>query len=598
MANDDIPTHADEQTTSAQPSAPPRPPRIWPGLLLVAAFWSFVFAISLPELPISTAFLSRAGATALLTLLFPIWWLAHRSTRLADRLWGMGAAVVGGAAAIMLSQKTLGTFGVLFSGLPVVFTAWAAWLFVARKRSPRIQRAGMIATIVVAWMYFTLIRMDGLSGDLKADIRWRWAPRTEDAYLSERSRTGDGAVGSGETFDRDQGTVLEPGPGDWPAFRGAQRDGQVRGIEIANHWETAPPQLVWRHRIGPAWSSIAVVGDRLFTQEQVGEREAVVSLDAATGGRIWSHEDTARLRDSQGGDGPRGTPTFADGRIYSQGATGILNCLDSATGKVAWSRNIADDSGAATPMWGFSSSPLVIEGLVIAYAGGKDGKGLLAYHTDSGELAWTAATGPISYSSAQLAWFDGEPQVLFLSDTGLVGVEPLSGKILWEYEGAAPGMWRAVQPMTTGAASVVVGSEDLGIVRLDIGRRGDAWTVAKGWQSKAMRPGYNDFVIQDGFAYGFDGGIFCCSDLETGKRRWKKGRYGHGQVLLVADERLLLVISETGEVVLLHATPEAHEEIARFQAIEGKTWNHPVIARECLFVRNDQEIACYRLRLK
>jgi hypothetical protein len=111
-----------------------------------------------------------------------------------------------------------------------------------------------------------------------------------------------------------------------------------------------------------------------------------------------------------------------------------------------------------------------------------------------------------------------------------------------------------------------------------------------------MRPGYNDFVISDGCAYGFDGSIFCCTDVETGKRRWKGGRYGHGQVLLLADQCLLLVTSETGEAVLLEATPEAHRELGRFQAIEGKTWNHPTIAHGCLFIRNDEQIACYRLQ--
>jgi hypothetical protein len=184
------------------------------------------------------------------------------------------------------------------------------------------------------------------------------------------------------------------------------------------------------------------------------------------------------------------------------------------------------------------------------------------------------------------------------SDTGLVGVEPRSGKVCWNFTAEAPGMWRAVQPMTAGDAGIVIGSEDLGMVLLDVTHRDDTWSVAKRWDSKAMRPGYNDFVIQDDIAYGFDGSVFCCTDLATGKRRWKGGRYGHGQVLLVADERLLLVTSETGEVVVLRAAPEAHNEVARFQAIEGKTWNHPVIARGCLFVRNDQEIACYRLRLR
>jgi len=143
----------------------------------------------------------------------------------------------------------------------------------------------------------------------------------------------------------------------------------------------------------------------------------------------------------------------------------------------------------------------------------------------------------------------------------------------------------------------LIGSEDLGLVLLDVAKDGQAWGAKPHWTSKAMRPAYNDLVLEDGFLYGFDGGIFCCTDVATGKRRWKAGRYGHGQVLLVADQRLLLVLSETGEVVLLDATPEKHLEVGRFQAIQGKTWNHPVIAHGRLHVRNDEEMACYQLHV-
>jgi len=342
---------------------------------------------------------------------------------------------------------------------------------------------------------------------------------------------------------------------------------------------------------------VLIVGNRLFTQEQRGEFEVTVCLEADTGREVWSHQDKTRYSDGQAGAGPRATPTFSEGRIYSQGASGILTCLDAATGTLHWSRNIVTDSGAPIPVWGFSSSPLVTEGIVAVYAGGAENKGLLAYRAASGELAWTTATGPISYSSPQLASFDAQPQILLLSDSGLVSVEPESGTVLWQFDAPTPGLWRVVQPRQIDDHGVLIGSEDLGLVRVDINHDAQSWTAAQRWSSRAMRPAYNDFVVLDGFVYGFDEGLFCCLDVETGKRRWKAGRYGHGQVLLIADQRVLLVISETGEVVLLAARPDKHEELARFQSVKGKTWNHPVIAHGRLYVRNDEEIACYELDL-
>ena len=280
-----------------------------------------------------------------------------------------------------------------------------------------------------------------------------------------------------------------------------------------------------------------------------------------------------------------------------------MNCLDAATGELRWSADIMKESSAPLPHWGFCSTPLVSEGLVITFAGGPSGKGLLAYRADDGELAWTAAIGPadatsppIGYTSPQPVEIDGKRLALYLSNVGLTAIEPRTGEVAWEHEALVPGVWRAVQPALVGDRGVLIASEDLGLVCLDATRDGDAVKANKRWASRAMKPGYNDFVIRDGHAYGFDVNIFCCVDLETGKRRWKGGRYGHGQTLLLADQGLLLVTCESGEVVLLEATPEAHRELGRFQAIEGKTWNHPAIAQGCLFVRNDEQIACYRLQ--
>ncbi|HVX61500.1 MAG TPA: PQQ-binding-like beta-propeller repeat protein [Pirellulales bacterium] len=589
MEHEESPAPAATEADAAAEALQPRPIRAWPGLLLVGVYWAFSLSLNLRELPISTTFLNTAGACALLTLLFPIWWLVNRTVGLGDRLWSLLALVLGAAAAIVASRQTMGTISVLLFGLPVAFTAWSVGLLIARWTSRRYLRAGLILASSLIWGFVCLLRMDGLTGDLKPDIRWRWSPSDEDVYLAERSQNAF------EAADGSQAAALEVRPGDWPAYRGPQRNGEVRGLEISTSWNAQPPKLVWRQRIGPAWSSMLVIDGRLFTQEQAGEAEAVVCLDAETGRRVWTHEDAARFWDSQSGAGPRATPAFAEGCIYAQGATGILNCLDAATGKVRWSRNVMEDSGASLPMWGFSSSPLVAEGVVIAYAGGKADKRLLAYRTADGELAWTASAGPTSYTSPQPAEFGGKPQALFLSDLGLVALDPATGKECWRYDAATPGVWRAVQPAVLGPADVLIASEDLGTVLLKVSEQEGRWNAERKWSSRAMKPGYNDFVIYDGFAYGFDGGAFCCLDVKTGKRRWRRGRYGRGQTLLLADQGLLLVSSETGEAVLLEATPEAHRELGRFQAIEGKTWNHPAIAQDCLFMRNDQEIACYRL---
>jgi outer membrane protein assembly factor BamB len=339
-----------------------------------------------------------------------------------------------------------------------------------------------------------------------------------------------------------------------------------------------------------------VVGERLFTQEQRGELEAVVCLDAATGKEVWSHEDKARFWDTVSGAGPRATPVFDSGRIYSLGGTGILNCLDAARGKLVWTRDVAAESGAAVPGWGFSGSPMVANGLVIVFAGGPNDKGLLAYRADTGQPVWSAAAGQMSYSSPQLASLGGQPQVLQLSDGGLFAFEPESGKPLWNFGTPTPGAPLSLQPHVLNDSQVVVTSPaDFGLALVDLSPANDAWETTRRWGSSEIHPSFNDFVVCKGHVFGFNEAIFACVDLENGKRRWKKGRYGHGQVVLLAEQELLLVLAETGEVVLVAANPEKLEELSRFQAIEGKTWNHPAIAHGRLFVRNGEQMACYEL---
>jgi outer membrane protein assembly factor BamB len=567
----------------------PDHPRVWPAIVLVGLYWLFGPALGWLEVPGFVAWLSIMGALAGLVLLFALWWLINRRIRARDRLLVLAVAIGGGVVSALLSKKA--GIAWLMLVLPWVFTVWAAWLLVAWRMSAGMRRNGLMVALLLTWGFFPLIRFDGLRGDGGADLHWRWTPTAEELYIAQRAQQ--------------QGDPLSPSssplhlhPGDWPAFRGPDRDGVVRGEKIATDWKANPPKKLWRQRVGPGWSSFAVVGDRLFTQEQRGPNEAVVCLDATTGHEVWSHQDEARFTDDQAGIGPRATPTFADGRLYTLGATGILNCLDAATGERQWSHNIATDAGVKPPLpiWGFAGSPLVLKGVVVVFAGGESDKGLLAYRADSGELAWTAPAGNHSYTSPHRATLCGEEQILFVADHNLLSVDPVSGKVLWQQAIATKAdMPRSLQPHTVGPNQVLIASQAEGTMLLEVKRDGDAWTVSRRWASKSLKPSFNDFVIHDDAIYGFDGSIFACVDARTGQRRWKDGRYDHGQVLLLADQALLLVVAENGQVILLSANPEEHRELGRFQAIEGKTWNHPVIAHGRLYVRNGEEIACYEL---
>jgi hypothetical protein len=153
-----------------------------------------------------------------------------------------------------------------------------------------------------------------------------------------------------------------------------------------------------------------------------------------------------------------------------------------------------------------------------------------------------------------------------------------------------------LQPLAVADDKLLLAAEP-GMVLLQVLRDGNRWTSNDRWTTRSLKPSFNDFVVLNDHIYGLDDGILCCADIETGRRQWKRGRYGHGQLLLLADQSMLLVICETGEVVLVEINPQQPQELGRFQAIEGKTWNHPAFAHGKLYVRNSEEMACYETRM-
>jgi outer membrane protein assembly factor BamB len=588
---------APETAFTPAPPVPARPARLWWSAIPFAAYWGYLLLSDWAELPTFVRFASRFLAGAFLTLFAIVWWWVNRRTSLRDKAFGFGVLVAGGLIAAPLCDPSSGVAGpgIIQGPLPFVLTVWMLGVLLTRRASATVQRAGIVVAVASAWTLLALVRLDGLSGDLRPEFHWRWSPTAEEAFKEER---GTALARAEPRSPEPEGHVLVAAPGDWPGFRGPNRDGIVRGTSVRTDWKSHPPELVWRHRVGPAWSSVVIAAGKVFTQEQRDDWESVVCYDAATGEELWEHGDNVRFSEETAGPGPRATPCFADGRVFAVGCTGILNALDAATGRRLWWHDLAAESKAQVPHWGFTGSPLVVGDVVVAFAGGPGTKNLFAYRARSGDLAWSAPAGETSYGSPQPATVAGTRQVLMWSNRGLTAVHPGTGAVLWEHPSPLPpSAPRSVQPTAFGESGVLIASEaDLGLALLDLQREGHSRVApVQRWASRTLKPAFNDFVVSQRFAFGFDGRIFACVDLANGSRRWKEGRYGEGQVVLLADQSLLLVVAENGEVILLRANPERSEELGRFQAVRGKTWNHPAVVNGRLYLRNAEEMACYDL---
>jgi hypothetical protein len=616
--------------------------RLWPGVAAVVPQWLalIVFMLFVPEGMLYGIIAGLVGG-----LLVSVWWLFFSRAPWLERLGALVLMPIGVFATMPLVHPSIANAGMgrllpIFS-IPVLSLALVTWAAGSRGLSNGARRASMVGAILLGCLVFTLVRTGGITGGGRLDWHWRWTPTPEERLLAqgadqpaapvptpavpaaeapEKPITAParnasaaptpapaaamapepekraGAPAGGRSPAPPAALAATSRPAEWPGFRGPGRDSVIHDTRIETDWSKAPPVQLWRRKIGPGWSSFAVRGDLLYTQEQRGGDETVSCYRLHTGEPVWKHRDGARFVEPEGGAGPRGTPTVGNDRVYTLGATGILNALDADSGAVVWSRNAVTDTGAKVPHWGIASSPLLVDDLLIVAASGR----LAAYDVATGKPRWFAQTGGGGYSSPQLMTIGGVVQVLLLSGSGATSVGPADGKQLWQHplETAA----RIVQPalIAEGDLLMTVGGEGMGgegVRRIAIAHGPGGWSAQERWTSRGLKPNFNDLVVQKGHAFGFDGRILACIDLEDGQRKWKGGRYGNGQLVLLADEDLLLVLSEEGGLALVKATPDQFTEIARFPAIEGKTWNHPALVGDVLLVRNGAEMAAFRLSL-
>ena len=567
-----------------------KPLRVWPAVLLIIGMIVLKCLPTLWKDSPAELYMLAAFGPMLLGGLIILWWLLASRASISERFWGVFCLVAITAISLAVVHPSMRGPGTMTITIPMGAFAFAigAILLARRLHTSRTVIALLIAAISIS--FSVLLRYDGVWGDFNPSLNWRWIPTAEDVFLTDvgtRSKT------QLEIPVSEVRAALENPQ--WAGFRGNQRDGIVSGTDFETDWADKPPKELWRISVGPGWSSFAMAGNLLFTQEQRGTNECVVCYESSSGLEIWVHEIESRFFDPLGGPGPRATPTLAGGFLYAMGAEGLLIKIDPVVGKLIWQVDLREVANVEPPDWGFCASPLVVGDKVITYAAGENDKGVVAFETTNGEPAWSVPAGQQSYSSPHLCSVNGTEYVVFLTDKGIHFIDPKSGKsasdYLWEQFG-----YRSLQPYMINEDSMLLPT-GAGAGTRRIKFDGDL-NGEEVWTSMALKPDFNDFVVHNGHIFGFDDTIFTCIDIETGERKWKRGRYGKGQVLLLLDSNAMLVISEKGELVLLKTDAEQNVELSKLKVFDSKTWNHPIIVGDRLYLRNDREAVCLVLPTK
>ena len=402
---------------------------------------------------------------------------------------------------------------------------------------------------------------------------------------------------------------------DWPQYRGPDQTG-ISSEKVDVRWGSDGPKVVWKTPTNLGFSSFVVSGGKAFTQvvRSINDapRELCVAWDAATGKELWFADvgvgkfdagGDSGAPDNRGGDGPRSTPTVNDGSVYVLTQNLILHCLDEATGKELWIKDLMKDHAGRNIGWKSAASP-VIEGDLVFLGGGGPDQSLLAVNKKTGAVVWKALDEIITHATPLVTTILGERQVIFFAKSGLVAVAAKDGKLRWKFPFGF-NVSTAISPVASGDIVYCSAGYDVGGGACKITKDGDVFVATKLYKIPGNRDIANHWstpICQDGYLYGmfsfkkFGSGPLKCVELATGKVMWEENGFGAGNVTLVNGQ--LLALTDFGELVVVAATPTAYKELARAKVVTGKCWSTPAFSNGRIYVRSTKEGVCLESNAK
>ncbi len=501
----------------------------------------------------------------------------------------------------------------VFTALTVLVALLLIGVVVYRhERSNQHRNRFPIAVIVGLAVLSLLFKFDGFSGEMRPLISFR--------FSADKPPLTTQKVDSSRLAKIDMSSPAATALSDWTQFLGPHRDGTIDRREFAIPSSLADVEEVWRQPIGEGWASFAVLADRAVTLEQRGDEECLACYRLADGALLWILSHKARHENPLGGVGPRSTPSIRDGRVFAQGATGHLWCVELNSGEVVWTQDLLKLAGwdktaseVAAP-WGRATSPLLVDNLCIVGFGaptpdlpkGIDGRSLIALNVDTGEMVWTAGDEQLSYGSPTTMTIGDDRHVVAVNEATITGHSLADGETLWSFPwpGQTNGAANCTQAIPVGENQFLVskgygGGSALVIVTpiADDKPERDQFNVDTQWTSnRVLKTKFTHALVQGDVAYALSDGSLQAVNIADGDLLWQQprmSRAGQGQAILVEDT--LIVQNETGGVLFVAADASEYREICRLDALSDRTWNIPTIAGRHLLVRNDREAVCYLL---
>ncbi|MGN6546975.1 MAG: outer membrane protein assembly factor BamB family protein, partial [Aureliella sp.] len=502
--------------------------------------------------------------------------------------------------ALLLARTVAQQFDFSVANILTLILGFFSWLSLtvglASSQLPKwLWRTVAFAPIILIMVGLSLYRVVRINGELVPQFESRWKPEAKLVSTSPSERP-----------ERLPASLIEPRDTDFPQFLGLHRNGVVDNVKLDTDWKAHPPEVLWKQPIGAGWSGFAVQGDVAVTLEQREKEQWVSCYEVESGRLLWHTAIPGYHFNPLGGAGPRSTPTIADNRVYVHMATGPLACLELATGEKVWEVNLvelggwgedsekAQEAAEKDVSWGRSGSPLVVRDMVVVPLGGPGDKknSLIALRTSDGKVVWRAGSDQVSYSSPMLTKLLGVEQIVIVNETSITGHEIETGDVLWSvpWPGQSTGSANVSQPVWVDDSHLLFSKGYLkGCQLVEFSLDADGkWAYKEVWHApSSLKTKLTTAVIRDGFAYGLSDGILECIRVSDGEQQWKKGRYRHGQVLLVDD--VLLITAENGSIVLVAADPQKFRELAKQDVMGDVTWNTPALSGNRLLMRNAEE---------